>query len=107
MSQGSLKNNWWTYLWLKSEKPLIIFIVFNILISSVTGYLTPIFIQGFYDSLNDNVRFFQELYLLLGLFIVEYLNRFCFSVSTNKYVQLLLIEVRRQSYDRWLKASFQ
>ncbi len=107
MSQSSLKNNWWTYLWLKSEKTLIIFIGINILISSVTGYLTPRLINGFYDSLNDNARFYQELYLLLGLFVVEYLNRFFFSVSTNKYVQLLLIEVRRQSYDRWLKASFQ
>lgn len=107
MSQGSLKNNWWTYLWLKSEKPLIIFILINILISSVTGYLTPVFIEGFYDSLNEDSRFYHELYLLLGLFIVEYLNRFFFSVSTNKYVQLLLIEVRRQSYDKWLKASFQ
>ena len=106
MSQSSLKNNWWTYLWLKSEKPLIIFIIINILISSVTGYLTPRFTKSFYEALNDDSRFYQELYLILGLFFVEYLNRFFFSVSTNKYVQLLLLEVRRQSYGKWLKASF-
>jgi ABC-type multidrug transport system fused ATPase/permease subunit len=106
MSQGSLKSNWWTYLWLKSETTLIIFIFINILISSVTGYLTPRFITSFYDSLNDDTRFNHQLFLLAALYGTEYVNRFFFSISTHRYIQLLLIDIRKQSFGRWLKSSF-
>lgn len=106
MSQSSLRNNWLTYLWLKSETPLIIFISINILISSVTGYLTPRFITAFYDSLTDDATFYDQLTLLATLFGIEYLNRFLFSLATHRYIQLLLIEIRRQSFSLWLKAPF-
>ena len=106
MSQGSLKNNWWTYLWLRSEAFLVVVIFANILISAVTGYLTPRFITSFYDSLNKDAEFQHQLILLVILISCEYINRFCFSLSTNRYVQKLLVEIRRKSFALWLKAPF-
>ena len=106
MSPSSLKSNWWTYIWLKSEAPLAIFIVINLMISAVTGYLTPKFITAFYESINNDATFKQEMTYLIVLFIVEYLNRFLFTISSHRYIQILLTEIRKQSFALWLKAPF-
>lgn len=106
MSQGSLKNNWWTYIWLKSETPLAIFILINLVISAITGYLTPKFISAFYESLNNEATFHHEMMNLILLFTGEYINRFFFSLSSNRYIQVLLTEIRRRSFALWLKAPF-
>jgi ABC-type multidrug transport system fused ATPase/permease subunit len=106
MSQSSLKNNWLMYLWLRSETLLIIFIFFNIMISAVTGYLTPRFITAFYEGLNKDEAFYHQLTLLVILYVGEYLNRFLFTISTHRYIQLLLVDIRRKSFSLWLKAPF-
>ncbi|MFP5386012.1 MAG: ATP-binding cassette domain-containing protein [Bacteriovoracia bacterium] len=106
MSLSSSKSSWWGYLWLRSETPLIIFIFINIMISSVTGYLTPRFITAFYESLNNDAAFYHQLTLLGVLYGAEYINRFLFSLATHRYIQLLLLDVRKQSFALWLKAPF-
>lgn len=106
MSRSFSKNNWLTYLWLKSETFLIVFIFINILISAVTGYLTPRLITAFYDSLNQDEAFTRQLTFLAILYAGEYLNRFLFTISTHRYIQLLLIDIRKRSFSLWLKAPF-
>jgi ATP-binding cassette subfamily B multidrug efflux pump len=106
MSQGSSKSNWLTYLWLKSETFLIVFIIINILISAVTGYLTPRFITSFYESLNQEEAFNHQMTLLIVLYVGEYLNRFLFTISTHRYIQLHLVDIRKKSFSLWLKAPF-
>jgi hypothetical protein len=69
MSVSSLKNSYWKHLWLRSELPLVIFIVINLLISAVTGYLTPRLITDFYQSLNDDKAFDQHFMWLVCLFV--------------------------------------
>lgn len=106
MSQGSLKSNWWTYLWLKSEAFLVIFIFANILISALTGYLTPRLIASFYEALNKEDEFKHQMLLLVVLLSGEYLNRLLFTLSTHRYIQLLLVDIRKRSFGLWLKAPF-
>lgn len=106
MSVSSLKSNLWKHLWLKSETPLIAFILFNLMISAVTGYLTPRLITDFYQSLNSDEKFNQHFMWLAGLFVAEYVNRFFFQISTHKYIQLLLMDIRNRSFSLWLKAPF-
>jgi ABC-type multidrug transport system fused ATPase/permease subunit len=106
MSRVFSKNRWWSYLWLRSENLLIIFIFGNILISAITGYLTPRFITGFYEALDHKDEFQQRLMLLVMLYSGEYLNRFLFTLSTHHYIRLLLVDIRRQSFSLWLKAPF-
>jgi ATP-binding cassette subfamily B multidrug efflux pump len=106
MSQISLKNRWWSYLWLKSEAGLAIFIIANILISAFTGYLTPRLITSFYESLTKDSEYSRQLTLLVILYVGEYLNRFLFSLSTHRYIQLLLMDLRKKSFSLWLKAPF-
>jgi ABC-type multidrug transport system fused ATPase/permease subunit len=106
MLQISSKNKLWKYLWLKSELALIIFILFNLLVSSATGYFMPRLVAQFYQSLKDPASFDKYFWSLVILFVVEYANRFLFQMSTHRYIQLLLMEVRRSSFSVWLKAPF-
>lgn len=106
MSVSSLKNNFWKHLWLRSELPLVIFIFINLLISAVTGYLTPRLITDFYQSLKDDVAFDKHFMWLVFLFVGEYINRFLFQLSSHRYIQLLLIDIRKRSFSLWLKAPF-
>lgn len=104
---SSSKNRWLTYLWLKSEVPLILFILANLVISSITGYLTPQLISGFYNSIDQGPDHFKQQFgLLVLLFVGEYVNRFFFQLSTHRYVQILLTDVRKRSFGLWLKAPF-
>nr|MBA2406043.1 hypothetical protein [Bdellovibrionales bacterium] len=106
MSVSSLKNNYWKHLWLRSEVPLVIFIFLNLVISAVTGYLTPRLITDFYQSLKNDVSFDQHLMWLALLYVGEYINRFLFQLSSHRYIQLLLVNVRKRSFSLWLKAPF-
>jgi ABC-type multidrug transport system fused ATPase/permease subunit len=94
------------YLWLRSEVPLLIFILFNIVVTAITGYLTPRFITQFYNSLKNEEAFNHHFWLLAGLFSAEYANRFLFQLSTHRYIQVLLNQTRQRSFSLWLKAPF-
>lgn len=106
MLVSSSKNNFWKHLWLRSELPLIIFIFMNLVVSAVTGYLTPRLITDFYQSLKADSDFDRNFMLLVFLYVGEYVNRFLFQISSHKYIQLLLIDVRKRSFSLWLKAPF-
>lgn len=106
MSLSSSKSSLWKYLWLRSELPLVIFILITVGISSLTGYLTPRLITAFYDSLNKEESFRYYFGLLVALYVGEYLNRLFFILSSHRYIQLLLIHIRTKSYSLWLKAPF-
>jgi ATP-binding cassette subfamily B protein len=72
----------------------------------VIGFYTPKVISNFYSALNNESHFNHQLLLLASLITIEYLNRLFFSLSTHRYIQLLLLETRKQSFSLWLKASF-
>jgi ATP-binding cassette, subfamily B, multidrug efflux pump len=106
MSHVSSKSKWWHYLWLRSQTVLIFFILLNLAVTMVTGYLTPRFIKQFYDSLGNSETYPFYFKLLAGLFVVEYVNRFLYQVSSHRYIQVLLNEVRIRSFSLWLNAPF-
>ena len=106
MSASSLKNNLWKHLWLNSQVPLVVFIIINLLISALTGYYTPRLISDFYQSLQNEASFDRHLFLLVVLYSCEYVNRLLFQLSSQRYIQLLLMDVRKRSFSLWLKAPF-
>lgn len=103
---ASSKNRWWTYLWLESEIPLLVVIFTTVGVSALTGYLTPRLVSSFYEALGKEDVFQQDFRYLVMLFVGEYLNRFIFQVCTQRYIQLLITAVRKQSFTHWLKAPF-
>lgn len=94
------------YLWLKSEVPLVILMFINLVVTAIAGYLTPRLITQFYDSFKKEAEFDHYFWLLLGLFLAEYANRFVFQVCSHRYIQILLNQIRGQSFSLWLKAPF-
>ncbi len=78
----------------------------NLAVSGATGYWTPKLISGFYQSLKDHSNFTHYLWTLGSLFLIEYVNRFLFQISTHRYIQLLLTDLRKKSFSLWLKAPF-
>lgn len=100
------KSNLWKHLWLRSELPLVIFILINLVISALTGFFTPRLITDFYQSLKDDVAFDKHFTWLVILFAAEYVNRFLFQLSSHRYIQKLLIEIRKRSFSLWIKAPF-
>lgn len=106
MSVSSSNNRWWTYLWLKSEALLVVFILINLAVSAVTGYYTPRFITKFYEALGSETAYNHQFRLLVGLFVIEYANRFFFQLATHRYIQHLLTDIRKKSFSLWLKAPF-
>ncbi len=106
MLSSSSKNKLWKHLWLRSEIFLIVFIFFNLLISGLTGYFTPRLISEFYQHLKDKQGFDRYFGYLVILFLVEYANRFLYQLSTHRYIQKLLMDIRKKSFSLWLKAPF-
>lgn len=106
MSRSSSKNRWWTYLWLRSEVPLIIFILINLGASAFTGWYTPRLVTDFYQALKNEEEFRRYSFLLIILYGSEYLNRFLYQLATHRYIQILLTDIRRESFSLWLKAPF-
>ncbi len=72
----------------------------------MTGYFTPRLITKFYVSLGTESAYKTNLFLLGALFVGEYLNRFLFTLSTHRYIQLLLMSIREKSFSLWLRAPF-
>lgn len=101
-----LKSSLLRYLWLKSQWFLAAFIFLNLGVSALTGYFTPRLITQFYESLGTDSSYRTNLFLLGGLFVAEYLNRFLFQLSTHRYVQKLLMSIREKSFSLWLRAPF-
>jgi ATP-binding cassette subfamily B protein len=104
--KNSSKNSWWTYLYLKEKKFLLVVLFFNIILTAILGYLTPGVITDFYNSIQDDVSY-QHFFTLLALLVgFEYLNRFFFQIAVHLYIRDLLNHVRVQSFSLWLKAPF-
>jgi ATP-binding cassette subfamily B protein len=78
----------------------------NLLLSGVAGFYTPLLIEDFYQSINSDESFKIAAFYLVLLLVAEYVNRFLFQISTHRYIQLLLGEIRLQSYGVWLNAPF-
>jgi ATP-binding cassette subfamily B protein len=63
-------------------------------------------ITDFYQSLKNDAAFDKHFMWLVLLFAGEYINRFLFQLSSHRYIQLLLVDIRKRSFSLWLKAPF-
>jgi ATP-binding cassette subfamily B multidrug efflux pump len=100
------ESKWWSILWVKSQVVLLLFIFLSFVVSSIIGFWTPRVIVEFYNSLEDNRIFKEKSFILIGLLAIEYINRFIFQITTYRYVQILINQVRIKSYSFWLNSPF-
>ena len=81
---------------------IIFFIMICVLGSSYLGYLIPQGITELSRAYDDTVSFHKALYFLSGLFLGVFGLRIIYQLLLNKYVQLLIQNMRSITYRKWL-----
>ncbi|MBC97930.1 MAG: hypothetical protein CME63_09285 [Halobacteriovoraceae bacterium] len=97
-------NKWSKFFVFNGGNILLVVVGICLILSSVLGALTPQKVAELADNYKDKDLFYNSLWNLSYLFIGVYLNRVVYQLSINKYVQLLMQNVRSLCYDKWLHA---
>jgi ABC-type multidrug transport system fused ATPase/permease subunit len=77
---------------------ILVFLV----VSAYLGQLLPKMMASLAKTYEVKELFFADLKVLFFIFIGEYLNRVCYQLSINKYVQYTLLNTRKYCYENWL-----
>lgn len=100
MSTSKIK---WSKLFLfEGSRVILICVSICLAFSAILGALVPSMIADLSLSYDDETKFFLSIKSLLALFIGVYLNRALYQLGINKYVRLLVQNIRSWSYEKWL-----
>jgi len=97
-------NKWSKFFFFIGGNPLLIVVGICLIGSSILGALTPQKIADLAQNYKDETLFYKSLWSLAYLFGGIYVNRVIYQLAVNKYVQLLMQNVRSLCYDKWLHA---
>ncbi len=97
-------NKWSKFFFFIGGNPLLIVVGICLIGSSILGALTPQKIADLAQNYKDETLFYKSLWSLAYLFAGIYINRVIYQLAVNKYVQLLMQNVRSLCYDKWLHA---
>lgn len=95
-------NKWFKFFLFENSKPLLIGLLTCLVISAGLGSQTPIMISNLSRNYENSAAYFDSVWNLGILFICVYLNRVVYQLCINKYIQLLMQDVRSKCYDKWL-----
>ncbi|MBT4792027.1 MAG: ABC transporter ATP-binding protein, partial [Halobacteriovoraceae bacterium] len=99
---NSLKNNLFSYIYLKDQKKLIVIVFISLALASYLGFITPQLIKNLYQSYEHEGAVIPAIWSLVYLFIGEYFVALLYQTAINRYVQKLLFFIRAQSYKEWI-----
>jgi ATP-binding cassette subfamily B protein len=100
MSTSKIK---WSKLFLfEGSKIIIVCVSVCLIFSAILGALVPTMIAELSLSYNEDEKFFLSIKKLLALFLAVYLNRAFYQLGINKYVKLLVQNIRSWSYEKWI-----
>lgn len=97
-------NKWSKFFFFNGGKVFLVIVSICLVISSILGALTPQKVAALAENYSDKDSFYSSLYSLGLLFAGIYINRVIYQLTINKYVQLLMQNVRSLCYDKWLHA---
>lgn len=97
-----LKNKWLNYLLIGEARLSLFIMLIGLGVSIYLGQKLPIYTMGLYQSVGKPELFQASLMGLATIFIFEYLNRACYQISTDRYVQHLISYARSTCYEKWL-----
>ncbi len=101
----STSNNKWSKFFFFDGGILFLGVVAVCLLgSSILGALTPQKVAALAEHYDNKDLFYHSLWSLGILFVAIYLNRVIYQLCVNKYVQLLMQNVRALCYEKWLHA---
>ncbi len=94
---------WSDFLVFEKARLKISIIIICLIASAILGGLVPQFIVKLPTSYEDRDQFLLELFKLLALFILTYVNRATYEYMVNRYVLDIIQNVRSLLYARWLR----
>lgn len=100
MSTSRIK--WYKFLVCPGTLFLVIIAVATLFLAAYLGYLIPINIKNLFASYDDKNIFLGSIVSLGVIFIVEYVNRLFYQLSSEKYVNEVVLNIRNFSYKKWL-----
>ncbi|WP_127714394.1 ABC transporter ATP-binding protein [Halobacteriovorax sp. HLS] len=96
------KIKWSNFLAFKGAYLLLAFIGLCLIISAALGSFVPSMIADLSASYDQEELFFQSIKNLFYLFLGVYFNRALYQLGINKFVKLLVQNVRSWCYEKWL-----
>ncbi len=95
-------NSWSQLLLPEKGRFWLWLVLFHMLASAGVGAALPLLTQKFYADFTGEG--WGPFYVMAGLFLVEYVNRLFYQVSSHKYIQHLLGETRERTFALWLRS---
>ena len=94
-----LNNKWFSFLLgSRDTLPLFLAILTCLGISVYLGQLLPQLIAELFESYEGEELFFLAMRWLLFIYLVEYVNRVCYTISTTRYIKHVLLHIRLYCY---------
>lgn len=75
-----------------------------LIVSSFFGVMTPRYMNDLYESYSKKEQFDHVFQMLAFIFIGEYVIRIIYQLVVNRYVQVIITDVRGLCFERWLLA---
>lgn len=77
-------------------------ILLCLVITTIIGFFTPRIINHLFEVLEARAEVEKTLFLILLVFLFEYLIRICYQISINRFIQLFLHQTRSWCYENWI-----
>ena len=100
MTTSNIK--WYELFFFKKGRWLVILAFTCLIISAVLGGILPLRIKNLAELYSDKDAYFNEIFILAGVFIGVYFNRVLYQLAINKYVMYLMQKARTECFSRWL-----
>ncbi len=98
-----LKNKWFKFFLQKDFHLSFMVIFISLGLSSALGVFVPRILKDLYDALEENYSFFQKFYLLLFLFIAQYLLKSLYQIGIAKLTKTAIQKIRALSFRSWVQ----
>ncbi len=102
---NSSKNKWYKYLYFSNGIWIIGLVIFVMIGTIFVAKEIPLNIKLLIENYDNIDIFKKQLFILLILFISEYIIRFSYQLLVNKYVQGLILYVRTLCYKKWIRCT--
>lgn len=76
-----------------------------LVMAAILGLQVPRYITELGRSYGHNESFYKTIEILFTIFLAVYLNRVLYQLIINKYVQLLVQNIRNICYSKWLESK--
>jgi ATP-binding cassette subfamily B protein len=95
-------NKWFSFFLFENSRAYIIGLILCLIMSAVLGSLTPMMISDLSRNYADSAAYYQSVWDLGILFVAVYFNRVVYQLCINKYIQMLMQDIRTKCYDKWV-----